>query len=176
MARRVQEYRHDLHTILGWIGWSGWDGWPTSKTHHRSGANPLHLDSEMWIIRATREPDTLKSTHAVGPQAISTGRRRPLHHLQLLPSQTLPQHPCLKRNFLDSLERIRTGGPYIRRQLGCPTHAASLFSLIAWVGHSRKARTAPPTSAYPGLLIRTPKIIGDFTATPHTRYPKSHDL
>ncbi len=84
--------------------------------------------------------------------------------------------PASKDIFLDSLERIRTGGPYIRRQLGCPTHAASLFSLIAWVGHSRKARTAPPTSAYPGLLIRTPKIIGDFTATLHTRYPKSHDL
>jgi REP element-mobilizing transposase RayT len=56
-----------------------------------------YLDSEMWAFARKREPYTLKSSNAARAQAISTRGRRPLHYLQLLQPQSLPQHPSLQR-------------------------------------------------------------------------------
>src|SRR5437868_8297339 len=86
-------------------------GWPISKLlgepshlcvpphnrvpHLRRG----RIAPKVGHFRGSENPDTVKSSHAVGPKAIPARRRRPLHHLQLLPARTLLHHHGLYRHL-----------------------------------------------------------------------------
>jgi hypothetical protein len=56
-----------------------------------------------WAISQQRNPRYSKSPIPLGLKRYQ-GRRRPLHHLQLLPPRTIPRHRILKKHLPRSLE------------------------------------------------------------------------